>query len=101
MSGCAEWIQRWLIYCETGSGTDVGSPSRLAEFSKPKKQAIRQGAPHLRNHCLGLRAHSASLTSTHTPHHTDAHTETQTHALHADTHYTQTHTQAAEKSYVH
>lgn len=92
MSGCAEWIQRWLIYCGNRLRDQrrvPKSPCWVLQVQKTGNEAGRP--PPLRNHCRGLRAHSASLTSTHTPHHTDTHTETQTHALHADTHYTQTH----------
>lgn len=84
--------QRWAYLLRKPVRDQRGSPSRLCWVLQVQNQAMRQGAPPpLRNHCRGLRAHSASLTSTHTPHHTDTHTETQTHALHADTHYTQTH----------
>lgn len=92
MSGCAEWIQRWLIYCETGSGTNVGSPSCLAGFSKSKKTGNETGRPSFSQPLpwalgtLGL-SHEYTHSTSHRRTYRDADTRTaRRHTLHGDTH---------------
>lgn len=92
MSGCAEWIQRWLIYCGNRLRDQrrvPKSPCWVLQVQKTGNEAGRP-PPLFATTAVGS-GHTRPLSRVHTLHITQTHIQRHRHTHCTQTHYTQTH----------